>query len=193
MAERNDLQQLDETYMRQALELASAAAARGEVPVGAIVICNEIGSDGQTEGLRDSPPRGRIVARSGNLKESEADPLGHAEIRVLREAAQKLGRWRLTGCTLYVTLEPCVMCAGAIVQSRVDRVVYGATDPKAGAVESLYEILKDSRLNHQPEVTAGVLAKECAEVLSSFFSARRTAKRDEKIHAQRTKQKPSTS
>lgn len=185
MAERNDLEQLDEKYMRQALEQASAAAARGEVPVGAIVIYNEIGSDGQTEG--------RIIARSGNLKESEADPLGHAEIRVLREAARQLGRWRLSGCTLYVTLEPCVMCSGAIVHSRVDRVVYGARDPKAGAVESLYEILKDSRLNHQPVVTSGVIAGECAEALSSFFSARRTEKREEKIHARRTKEKPSTS
>lgn len=193
MAERNNPQELDEIYMRQALELASSAAARGEVPVGAIVICNEVGSDGQTEGLAEAPPRGRVVARSGNLKESEADPLGHAEIRVLREAARELGRWRLTGCTLYVTLEPCVMCAGAIVHSRVDRVVYGASDPKAGAVESLYEILKDSRLNHQPAVTSGILADECAEVLSSFFSERRTTKREEKLHAQRTNQKPSTS
>jgi tRNA(adenine34) deaminase len=108
-----------------------------------------------------------------NLRESRHDPLAHAESMALRQASQNLGRWRLSGCTLYVTLEPCVMCAGAIVLSRIDRVVFGATDPKAGAVQSLYTILSDTRLNHRPEVTGGVLAAECSAVLKEFFAARR--------------------
>lgn len=147
---------VDADFMSEALNLAAAAAARGEIPVGALVVYD-----------------GQIVARSGNLKEGVCDPLGHAEIKVLQEAAQRLGRWRLSGCTLYVTLEPCVMCAGAIVHSRVDRVVYGARDAKAGAVESLYQILADSRLNHRPAVVSGVLAAECGDILSRFFRERR--------------------
>lgn len=150
----------DRHYMTLALDLAKEAATRGEVPVGAIVVANEPAGD-------------RVVARSGNLKEEAIDPLGHAEIRVLQEAAKNLSRWRLTGCTLYVTLEPCVMCAGALVHSRVDRVVYGASDAKAGAVESLYQILSDQRLNHRPLIQGGILAEECGAVLSSFFSERR--------------------
>ncbi len=152
MAER------DLDFMTLALELAQAAADRGEVPVGAILVQNE-----------------QVIASSGNAKEAEFDPLGHAEIRVIQAAAKSLGRWRLTGCTLYVTLEPCTMCAGAMVHARVDRVVYGAADPKAGAVESLYQILSDARLNHRPKVSGGVLAKQCGEILSSFFAARRDA------------------
>lgn len=154
MAER------DLKFMQRALELAQEAAERGEVPVGALI------AEGDT-----------IVAESGNSKETAFDPLGHAEIRVIQAAASKLGRWRLTGCTLYVTLEPCVMCAGALVHSRVDRVVYGARDPKAGAVESLYQILSDARLNHRPAVSSGFLADECGEILKRFFAARREAKR----------------
>lgn len=154
MAER------DLKFMQRALELANEAAARGEVPVGALIV------DGD-----------EIVAESGNSKETVFDPLGHAEIRVIQAAASKLGRWRLTGCTLYVTLEPCVMCAGALVHSRVDRVVYGARDPKAGAVESLYQILSDARLNHRPEVSSGILTNECGEILKQFFAAKREAKR----------------
>ncbi len=154
MAER------DLKFMQRALELAQEAADRGEVPVGALIV------DGDT-----------IVAESGNSKETVFDPLGHAEIRVIQAAASKLGRWRLTGCTLYVTLEPCVMCAGALVHSRVDRVVYGARDPKAGAVESLYQILSDARLNHRPEVSSGILTAECGDVLKQFFAAKREAKR----------------
>ena len=154
MAER------DVDYMQTALRLAAEAASRGEVPVGALVVAHEEAGD-------------RIVAESGNSKESAFDPLGHAEIRVIQAAARELGRWRLGYCTLYVTLEPCVMCAGAIVHSRIDRVVYGARDPKAGAVESLFTILSDPRLNHRPIVEAGVCAEACGTVLSKFFSERR--------------------
>lgn len=157
MAER------DQDYMKAALKLAEAAAGRGEVPVGALIVAHEPSGD-------------RVVAESGNLKESGFDPLGHAEIRVLQEAARNLGRWRLTGCTLYVTLEPCVMCSGALVHARVDRVVYGARDPKAGAVESLYQILSDARLNHRPQVTAGICAEECGAILTKFFAERRAEK-----------------
>lgn len=142
----------DEKWMRRALVLADQAASLGEIPVGAVIICE-----------------GSVVAESGNLKESSGDPLGHAEVLVIREAARKLGRWRLSGCTLYVTLEPCTMCAGAIVHARLDRVVYAARDPKAGAVESLYQILADARLNHLPNVTPGVLHPEASEQLKAFF------------------------
>lgn len=150
--ENND----DLRFMTLALTLADEAAARGEVPVAAVIVENGI-----------------VIATSANEKEQAIDPLGHAEIRVIREAAAKLGRWRLIGCTLYVTLEPCVMCAGAIVHSRLDRVVYGAKDSKAGAVESLYQILSDPRLNHRPQVEAGVMAKDCGDILSKFFAAKR--------------------
>lgn len=142
----------DEKWMRRALELAGEAAKAGEIPVGAVITFED-----------------RIVAESGNLKESTLDPLGHAELIAIRKASQALGRWRLTGCTLYVTLEPCAMCSGAIVHSRLDRVVYGATDPKAGAVRSLYQLLSDPRLNHSPEVSAGILEQEASEMLKSFF------------------------
>jgi tRNA(adenine34) deaminase len=162
MAER------DIEYMQKALAHAANAAESGEVPVGALLVAHHLSGD---------PAEDRVIAESGNLKESEFDPLGHAEIRVLRAASFSLGRWRLHGCTLYVTLEPCVMCAGAIIHSRVDRVVYGARDPKAGAVESLFHILSDPRLNHRPEVTPGILATECGEILSLFFSARRAERR----------------
>jgi len=151
----------DHRLMLEALAEADAAAAAGEVPVGAILV----GPDGQ------------ILARSGNRKETYFDPTGHAEVRVLREAAGQLGRWRLTDCTLYVTLEPCVMCAGALVQARIGRVVFGALDPKAGAVASLYKILEDSRLNHRPEVRGEVLAAECGARLTSFFATRRGSAR----------------
>lgn len=154
------MNELDITHMQVALDLAKKAAEKGEVPVGAVVVFE-----------------GKVIAGSGNAKEAAADPLGHAEIGVLREAAKSLGRWRLTGCTLYVTLEPCVMCAGALVHARVDRVVYGAPDPKAGAVESLYTILSDPRLNHRPQVTNGVLGAECGRLLSEFFAKRRTENR----------------
>jgi tRNA(adenine34) deaminase len=146
----------DLDYMRMALAEAQAAAAAGEVPVGAIIVCND-----------------RVIAAAHNQRETLRDPTAHAEMIAITQAAESLGAWRLEGCTLYVTLEPCPMCAGAIVQSRVPRVVYGAVDPKAGAVESLYQLLADERLNHRPDVTGSVLAEPCGEILTSFFRARR--------------------
>lgn len=142
--------------MHEALKLAGAAAQIGEVPVGAVVVF-----------------KGEVVGRGQNRRESEKQATHHAEILAIKEACSKLGRWRLESCTLYVTLEPCVMCAGAIVNSRIERVVYGARDSKGGAVESLYQILSDSRLNHRPEVLGGVLAPDCGQILSDFFRERR--------------------
>lgn len=139
-------------YMRQALEEAEHARAAGDVPVGAIVV-----------------HEGRVVARAHNTREALFDPAGHAEINALREAARLLGRWRLHACTLYVTLEPCPMCAGLIVNARLGRVVLGAMDPKAGAVGSLYRIADDPRLNHRARIVAGVLGDECGHMLASFF------------------------
>jgi tRNA(adenine34) deaminase len=146
----------DYSFMRQALALAARAAAAGEVPVGAVVVCDNL-----------------VIAEAYNERETRPSALAHAELSALAAACEKLGRWRLSGCTLYVTLEPCVMCAGALVQARVDRVVYGAVDPKGGAVESLYEVLSDARLNHRPIVDGGVLKEECGSLLSDFFRARR--------------------
>ncbi|MFB4300314.1 tRNA adenosine(34) deaminase TadA [Actinomadura sp. NTSP31] len=143
--------------MRLALDEARAAARDGEIPVGAVVL------DGS----------GAVIGAGRNDRERSADPTGHAEIVAMRAAAVSLGEWRLSGCTLVVTLEPCTMCAGASVQARVDRVVYGAVDLKAGAVGSLWDVVRDRRLNHRPEVLAGVLAEECGAVLSEFFARRR--------------------
>lgn len=150
----------DEAFMREALRLAQAAAKRGDVPVGALVV-----------------REGRIVGRGFNTRERESDPTGHAEIVALREACREAGRWRVDGATLYVTLEPCPMCAGALVNARVARLVYGADDPKAGAVRSLYEICDDERLNHRMQVQRGVLAEPCAEILREFFQAARARKK----------------
>ncbi len=146
----------DEKYMRLALEEAEAAAAEGEVPIGAVVVCD-----------------GRVVARAHNRRETDADPSAHAEFLAMVAAARELGRWRLTGCTVYVTLEPCLMCAGLMVNARVDRCVYGAADPKGGAVGTLFDVSHDERLNHEFEVTSGVLADEAAGLLRAFFRARR--------------------
>jgi tRNA(adenine34) deaminase len=143
--------------MRLALEQAAAAGARGEVPVGAVVL----------------GPLGEVLAAAGNDRESTADPTAHAEVLALRQAARRRGQWRLTGCTLVVTLEPCTMCAGAAVQSRIDRIVYGAVDDKAGAVGSLWDVVRDRRLNHRPEVVMGVLAEESSAALKKFFATRR--------------------
>ena len=143
----------DTALMRLALEQAALAADHGDVPVGAVVV----GPDGSVHGA------------AHNRREVDTDPTAHAELLALRAAAAALGSWRLTGCTLVVTLEPCTMCAGAIVLSRVDRVVYGALDPKAGAAGSLWDVLRDRRLNHRPEVRAGVLAAECSAQLVAFF------------------------
>lgn len=153
-------QAVDEAFMRLALEEARAAAAEGEVPIGAVVICD-----------------GEVVARAHNRRENDHDPSAHAEFRAMVAASQALGRWRLTGCTVYVTVEPCLMCAGLMVNSRIDRCVYGAADPKGGALGTLYDVSHDSRLNHEFEVTAGVCADECAEVLRTFFRARRAARK----------------
>ncbi|WP_030420155.1 tRNA adenosine(34) deaminase TadA [Streptomyces sp. SCSIO 75703] len=143
--------------MRLALEEAVLAARGGDVPVGAVVLA----PDGET-----------VLARGHNEREAAGDPTAHAEVLALRRAAGVLGRWRLAGCTLVVTLEPCTMCAGALVQSRVDRVVYGARDDKAGAAGSLWDVVRDRRLNHRPEVIEGVRAEECARLLTDFFRDR---------------------
>jgi tRNA(adenine34) deaminase len=146
----------DIEFMEQALEEARAAAAAGEVPIGAILVHED-----------------KIVARSGNRTIRDCDPTAHSEMVVLREASRALGNYRLAGTTLYVTVEPCSMCAGAMIQSRVPRLVYGCDDPKGGAVRSCFDIVSHPRLNHQVEVTAGILANECAAILQAFFAARR--------------------
>jgi len=146
----------DERWMREALALAREAQARDEVPVGAIVVCG-----------------GKILGRGGNAPIARCDPTAHAEIAALREAAGMLGNYRLPACELYVTLEPCVMCAGAIMQARIRRLVFGARDPKTGACGSVIDLFAESRLNHHTEVTAEVLSAECGGLLSAFFAARR--------------------
>ncbi|WP_306335172.1 tRNA adenosine(34) deaminase TadA [Streptomyces sp. KL118A] len=143
--------------MRLALAEAELAAKGGDVPVGAVVL---------------SPDGTTVLAAGHNEREATGDPTAHAEVLALRRAAAELGAWRLTGCTLVVTLEPCTMCAGALVQSRVDRVVYGARDEKAGAAGSLWDVVRDRRLNHRPEVVHGVLADECSAQLTDFFRGR---------------------
>ena len=149
-------EEVDAAFMREALEEAAQAAEVGEVPVGAVVV-----------------HRGQVISRAHNRREIDKDPTAHAELLAMREAAELLGDWRLEGCTLYVTLEPCFMCAGGIVNARVERLVYGATDPKAGAVGSLSNVPADERLNHRPEVAVGVLAEPCGRILKAFFAARR--------------------
>lgn len=146
----------DVAFMQEALAEARSAAAAGEIPIGALVVHD-----------------GNILARSGNRTIRDCDPTAHAEIIVLREAAPLLGNYRLADTTLYVTVEPCSMCAGAMIQARIPRLVYGADDPKGGAVRSCFQILCDSRLNHQVEVTSGILAAECAAVIQWFFAERR--------------------
>jgi tRNA(adenine34) deaminase len=143
--------------MREAFALAQQAQAANDVPVGAVVI--------------DS--NGKVVGRGFNTREVSNNPLGHAEVNALNDAAKNLGSWRLDDCTLIVTLEPCTMCAGAIVQSRIGRVVFGAFDEKAGAVGSLWDVVRDSRLPHRPEVISGVLAQEAAQILTDFFKNKR--------------------
>jgi tRNA(adenine34) deaminase len=150
----------DVVWMREALGEARRALALGEVPVGAVVV-----------------HEGRAIGRGHNRRESGADPLAHAELAAIAEAARRLGDWRLSGCTLYATLEPCAMCAGALVASRVDRLVFGAADPKAGFCGSLGDLVRDARLNHRLEVTAGVLAEESGELLKEFFRGVRGAVR----------------
>jgi len=151
-----EARQADEVFMLAALEEARAAAARGEVPVGAVLVAED-----------------RVVARAGNRTIADCDPTAHAEIVTLREAAKSIGNYRLLGATLYVTIEPCAMCAGAMVQARIARLVYGADDAKGGAVRSCFSILDHPQINHRVEVTSGMLAEEAAALLQSFFAARR--------------------
>jgi tRNA(adenine34) deaminase len=143
--------------MRRALDLAATAPEAGDVPIGAVVV--------DADGL--------VVGEGVNVRERDHDPTGHAEVIALRVAAERLGEWRLTGCTLVVTLEPCTMCAGAAVLARVDRLVFGAYDDKAGAVGSLWDVVRDRRLNHRPEVVGGVLAAESTALLEAFFADHR--------------------
>jgi tRNA(adenine34) deaminase len=143
--------------MREALAEARSAPDTGDVPIGAVVLDAD----------------GKVVGRGRNQREASADPTAHAEVLALREAAASRGEWRLDGCTLVVTLEPCTMCAGAAVLSRVDRVVFGAYDDKAGAVGSLWDVVRDRRLNHRPEVISGILADECTLMLQEFFATHR--------------------
>lgn len=158
----------DEEYMRMALEEARRAADMGEVPIGAVVVYQLI-----DKGTQRPLAEPRVIARACNVRETQQDPAGHAEFVAMKKAAEALGVWRLTGCTVYVTLEPCIMCAGLMHQARVDRCVYGAPDPKAGALGTLYSINADERLNHTFEVKSGVMAEECAKILKDFFKARR--------------------
>ena len=146
----------DEYFMAMALDLANEAAAIGEVPVGALIV-------------RD----GEIIGRGHNRMISKNDPTAHAEINALRDAAQNVGNYRLVDCALYVTLEPCAMCAGAIMHARIERVIFGAADPKTGACGSVVDLFSEARLNHHAEVTAGILNEECAQQLKQFFAARR--------------------
>ncbi len=148
--------ELDGKFMSKAIELAQKAAGCGEVPVGAVLV-----QDGQ------------VIAEAYNQREELGDATAHAEILAIRKACALLGGWRLSNCTLYVTLEPCPMCAGAMVQARLDRLVYGTADPKSGAAGTLYDLVRDGRLNHRLEVTSGILEAECAALLQDFFRQRR--------------------
>src|SRR5205823_1902719 len=150
------LESMDENFMAEALAEARRAADEGEVPIGAVAVFE-----------------GRVVGRGRNARERLQDPTAHAEILALQEASRALGRWRLTGATIYATLEPCPMCAGALVNARIDRLVYAVPDPKAGAAGTLFDIPRDPRLNHRIEVASGVLAKECGDLLTQFFHDKR--------------------
>ena len=162
--------QMDQHWMQRAIEMAHAAMDADEVPVGAVIVRNN-----------------EIIGAAGNQRESLRDPTAHAEMISITQAAAAMEDWRLSGTTMYVTLEPCVMCAGAIIQARVERVVFGAFDPKGGAVETLFQVLDDSRLNHQCEVTGGVLADICGSLLTNFFASKRAlgkkrARSDRSLH-----------
>jgi len=151
----------DKDMVRLAMAEAELAAAAGDVPCGAVVVVD-----------------GKVIAKAHNRREADADPTAHAEVLALREAARHLGHWRLSGATVYITKEPCVMCAGALMSARVDRVVYGAHDPKYGAAWSVFNILDDDRLNHRVRVSAGVLAEECLAQLRDFFKNKRNSETD---------------
>ena len=147
---------IDQRFMKLAIDQAFIAADNGDVPVGAVIVFE-----------------GRVIAKAHNQRQLLNDPTAHAEIIALTQAAEAVGNWRLNGCTIYVTLEPCPMCAGALVMARIDRLVFGCEDPKAGACGSLYNIVQDERLNHNMDITSGVLDTECGQVLSDFFKTRR--------------------
>lgn len=153
----------DLSMMRLALEQAQQAEAQGDVPVGAVLVCDK-----------------KIVARAYNRREQDQDPVAHAEILCLRQAAQKLGHWRLSGCTLYVSLEPCPMCAGALIHARVDRLVFATNDPRTGACGSIMNTVQDPRLNHRVELCSGLLKDEAQTMLQDFFRGRRNAKKTKK-------------
>lgn len=153
----------DRKFMEQAIVEAKKAAALGEVPIGAVIVYED-----------------KIIGRAHNLRETSQNAVTHAELMAIQQACETIGSWRLEKTTLYVTLEPCPMCAGAILQSRVPRVVYGARDMKAGCVDSLYRLLNDARFNHECEVTEGILANECGQLLTDFFRAIRERKKEEK-------------
>lgn len=157
------MNELDEYYMTLAIEEAKKAGDLGEVPIGAVIVHDN-----------------QIIARAYNLREATQNAVMHAELMAIQAACKEIGSWRLEDTTLYVTLEPCPMCAGAILQSRIPRVVYGARDHKAGSVHSLYTLLNDARLNHECDVTEGVLAEKCGQLLTDFFQAIRTRKKEEK-------------
>lgn len=152
----------DEKYMQMAIDQAFIAEENGDVPIGCVIVYEN-----------------RVIAKAYNQREQLHDPTAHAEIIALTQAAEAVGNWRLHGCTIYVTLEPCPMCAGALVLGRLDRLVYGTDDPKTGAVRSLYTIVQDDRLNHRLEVTAGVLAEDCKTQLQAFFQRRRRENTDQ--------------
>ena len=152
----NDQEKKDRQYMRAAIEAARIAEDNGDVPIGAVIVYQD-----------------RIIGKAYNQREQLQDPTAHAEIVAMTQAAEFVGSWRLEGCTMYVTLEPCCMCSGALVLARMDRLVYGCDDPKAGACKSLYNIVQDERLNHRLEVTPGVLAQDCSTILQDFFLRRR--------------------
>lgn len=159
---RDETPEEDQALMQLALEQAQAAAAAGEAPVGALIVHQD-----------------RVIAAAGNQREQLRDPTAHAEMIAITQAAEALGDWRLEGCTLYCTLEPCPMCAGAILQARIPRLVFGALDPKAGAVCSVFRLLNDARLNHRTSWTSCVLEEACGAVLSEFFQRRRKRKKSE--------------
>jgi tRNA(adenine34) deaminase len=159
-----DLHPQDEKFMRLALIQASLSEKHGDVPIGAVIV----------------DKNGKVIAKSSNIREKHSTTLGHAELVAIHRACQHLNSWRLLGCTLYVTLEPCYMCAGALVQSRISRVVFGADDPKGGALKSLDQLGQHKKLNHQFEVTGGVLAKDSSELLKTFFKKRRNSIKENK-------------
>jgi tRNA(adenine34) deaminase len=153
----------DQLFMQMAINEAIEAGKKGEVPIGAVIVKD-----------------GDVIAKGSNLRETNQNALAHAEIIAINKACEHVGYWRLTECTLYVTLEPCQMCAGAIIQSRIDRVVFGASDPKAGCAGSLYNLLQDNRFNHVVELESGVLEEECSHLLKDFFKQLRLKKKEHK-------------